>query len=407
MNAPQDVVRTRVTTDPPDLIPGPIPVEPYISPTFHERERERIFKRAWLQVAREEDLADPGDYQMQRLEVLGTSVLLTRDKDGRLHAFHNLCPHRGNEIAARYPERGNTSTFVCGYHGWTFELDGRLRTLPGETYFPDCDREQLRLRELACDSWNGFVFINWNPQPEWPLHEFLGGLADQLEGYPFSAMERVAHYGADVAVNWKTFIDAFHETYHVGMVHAHSLKGISMKPEKRSAFDALASARFYAPHHSASNAMPEDALEITPLGGLAWELGYSFAASDAFEQLPGTNPSKDPRWYFDINVFFPNFFCDVGPGWYFTYNFWPLGVDATRWSMDIYQFAAQNPGQRLAQEHTKVLLRDLLYEDLSTMESTHRALKSGVLEHLNISEEMEMAVRHQYSNVMRWVAGAV
>ena len=74
--------------------------------------------------------------------------------------------------------------------------------------------------------------------------------------------------------------------------------------------------------------------------------------------------------------------------------------------MDIYQFAARNPGQRLAQEHTKVLLRDLLYEDLSTMESTHRALKSGVLQHLNISEEMEMAVRHQYTNVMRWVEGA-
>jgi phenylpropionate dioxygenase-like ring-hydroxylating dioxygenase large terminal subunit len=405
MNAPAPAFHTRITTPVPEMIPGPIPVEPYVSPTFFERERERIFKRAWLQVAREEDLPKPGDYRVQRIAVLGTSVLLTRARDGRIRAFHNLCPHRGNEIAARYPDQGNTGTFVCGYHGWTFELDGRLRALPGEGYFPDCKRDELALRPLACDTWAGFVFINWNPQPEWPLRQFVGGMADQLEGYPFGAMERVARYSANVAVNWKTFMDAFHETYHVGMVHAHSLKGCSMKPEKRAAFDALASARFYPPHHSASNALPEDALEITPLGALAWQMGVSFAANEEIPRLPGTNPSDDPRWYFDINVFFPNFFCDVGPGWYFTYNFWPISVDETRWVMDIYQFAAQNPGQRLAQEHTKVLLRDLLYEDLSTMESQHRALKSGVLTHLNVSDEMEIAVRHQYTNVMRWVNG--
>jgi hypothetical protein len=136
-------------------------------------------------------------------------------------------------------------------------------------------------------------------------------------------------------------------------------------------------------------------------------MGPSFAANEQAPRLPGTNPSDDPAWYFDINVFFPNFFIDPGPGWYFTYNFWPISVDETEWTMDIYQYAAADVGQRIAQEHTKVLLRDLLYEDLSTMETTHRALKSGVLKHMTVGPVMEVAVRHQYTNVMRWVNGEV
>jgi phenylpropionate dioxygenase-like ring-hydroxylating dioxygenase large terminal subunit len=248
------------------------------------------------------------------------------------------------------------------------------------------------------------VFVNWNAEPEWPLAEFLGGLGRQMDGYPFAQMERVARYSARVAVNWKTFVDAFHETYHVGMVHTRSLPGCSIPSELRHEFDLLASARFYPPHHSASNRLVSR-LEPTPVGAAVWQLGASFAASEQAPRLPGTNPSDDARWYFDINVFFPNFFIDPGPGWYFTYNFWPISVDETEWTMDIYQFAAADVGQRIAQEHTKVLLRDLLYEDLSTMETTHRALKSGALKHMTVGPVMEVAVRHQYTNVMRWVNG--
>ena len=406
MNAPNASLDTRITTDLPAMIDGPIPVEPYVSAEFFEREREAIFKRAWLNLCRAEDLPEVGDFKVFEVEIWNASILLVRGKDGALRAFHNTCTHRGNQVAARYGCEGNTRTFVCGYHGWTFDLDGSLRTLPAQEYFPGVDKDRLGLLPVACEVWNGFVFVNWNAQPEWPLAEFLGGLGQQIDGYPFGQMERVARYSARVAVNWKTFIDAFHETYHVGMVHARSLPGCSIPTDLRYEFDTLASARFYPPHHSASNRMVSR-VDITPVSGAAWQLGPSFAANEDAPRLPGTNPSDDPRWYFDINVFFPNFFVDVGPGWYFTYNFWPISVDQTEWTMDIYQYAAADVGQRIAQEHTKVLLRDLLYEDLSTMETTHRSLKSGALKHMTVGPVMEVAVRHQYTNVMRWVNGEV
>jgi len=79
-----------------------------------------------------------------------------------------------------------------------------------------------------------------------------------------------------------------------------------------------------------------------------------------------------------------------------------VSVDESTWEMNIYQLDAETAGQRFAQEHTKVLLRDILYEDLSTLEFAQKAMASGVLKHLPISE-MEIAVRHQLHTVQEWV----
>ncbi|MBL4621075.1 MAG: hypothetical protein JKY89_01630, partial [Immundisolibacteraceae bacterium] len=99
----------------------------------------------------------------------------------------------------------------------------------------------------------------------------------------------------------------------------------------------------------------------------------------------------------------PNFFCDVGPGWYFTYNFWPISENETRWVMDIYQSKAENAGALLAQEHTKVLLRDAVLEDFSTLEDTQQMMESGALKSIMVSD-LEIAVRHQMWTINEWLA---
>ncbi len=96
MGATEQPFVTKYPTDVPAMGDAPLPVEPYVSRAFFEREREKVFKRAWLQVARDEDIPHPGDYRVVDLEVLGWSVILTRGSDGRLRAFHNICTHRGN-----------------------------------------------------------------------------------------------------------------------------------------------------------------------------------------------------------------------------------------------------------------------------------------------------------------------
>ena len=396
MTKPDEKFHTQVTTPMPDMGTGPLPIEPYISAEFFDKEREKIFRRAWLEVARSEELPNAGDYLVREIEVLNTSVLLVRGNDGVVRGFHNVCMHRGMRMAIC--DKGHAEGFTCNFHGWTYDLDGRLKGLPGEEYFPTLNRDDYGLRPLATDTWNGFVFVHLEPQPKVGLREFLGGMATQLDDYPFSRFNHIARYSARVKANWKTFIDAFHEAYHVMMVHRHTVPDACAGQDNPHGL--LSSARIYGPHHSGS-VWVNPAHTPTPSETLAWKYGMSFAPGDMVD-LPGLNPDKSSNWWFDINVFFPNFFIDVGPGWYFTYNFWPVSVDETTWEMNIYQLDAQTAGQKFAQEHTKVLLRDILYEDLSTLEFAQKAMGSGVLKHLPLSE-MEIAVRHQLHTVQEWV----
>src|SRR3990170_1308099 len=99
MGAQEPVFKMKAGTQIPDMGDAPLPVEPYISPEFFEREREKIFKRAWLEVAREEDIPNSGDYLVQNIDVLKASVIVVRGQDHKIRAFHNICTHRGNKIA--------------------------------------------------------------------------------------------------------------------------------------------------------------------------------------------------------------------------------------------------------------------------------------------------------------------
>lgn len=104
---------------------------------------------------------------------------------------------------------------------------------------------------------------------------------------------------------------------------------------------------------------------------------------------------KKTNWLFDINAIFPNFILDLSQGSYWTYHFGPIGVDRTLWEVKLYMNQATNAGERISQEFNRVLLRDTLREDLSTLENIQRNLTSGALTHLRLSDQ-ELAVRHAY-----------
>lgn len=390
---------TKLKSDTPPMGDGPLPVEPYVSAEFFEREREAVFKRAWLQVARVEDLPNPGDYLVVDVEVLKSSVILVRGNDGLIRAFHNICTHRGNKVAIK--EKGNARGFTCGFHSWVFGLDGKLEHMNGEAYFTgEFNKCDLGLIPLAADSWNGFIFIHAMDKPPQTLREYLGGLAEQLDRFPYDQCERIARYTATPRVNWKVCLDAFQEAFHAIMVHRESLPLSAASADNPHA--ALTSARFYGPHRSLS-AFANPGYLPPDIGMAVGKYGPTFAT--AKDQFPGINPDNDDNWWFDINVFFPNFFCDVGPGWYFTYNFWPVSENRTRWVMDIYQIKAEHAGGLLAQEHTKVLLRDAVLEDFGTLEDTQQMMESGTLKQIMVSD-LEIALRHQMWIIDQWLATA-
>ncbi|WP_440941140.1 aromatic ring-hydroxylating oxygenase subunit alpha [Immundisolibacter sp.] len=388
---------TRYTTEMPAMGDAPLPVAPYVSRAFFELEREKVFRRAWLEVARVEDVPDPGDYRVVDIDVLGWSLLLTRGSDGALRAFHNVCPHRGNKVVQH--RAGHANGFTCGFHGWVFGNDGELKHMAGEAYFPPgTDRCRLGLIPVTLDTWNGFVFIHPQAEPPQTLRDFLGGMADQIEDFPFDRCARIARYEATPRANWKVVLDAFQEAFHAIMVHRGSLPDSAAAPQNPSA--APTSARFHGPHRSLS-VWASPRYRPPEVGMIVGKYGPTFAT--AKDRFAGINPDGDDSWWFDINVFFPNFFCDTGPGWYFTYNFWPVSENRTRWTMDIYQLRAPHAGGLLAQEHTKILLRDAVLEDFSTLEATQQMMESGALTHITISE-LEIALRHQMHIIDQWLA---
>ena len=400
MNAPTSIHEMKIMTRLPDMGSGPIPVEPYISPEYFKREQEKIFKRAWINVGRvSSHIPNPGDYMVRELEAIGASILLVHGRDGVVRGFHNVCTHRGNPVAK---DSGNVRTaFVCAFHGWAFGLDGSLKTVPSEEQFPGLDRSKYGLSPITTEVWNGFIFINAQAKPTAPLVDFLGGWGEQLKDMPFDKYDNIGRYTTRLKCNWKVYIDAFQEAYHAIIVHAESLGGMAKIP------DVLVptSMRTYGPHRSLSVwANPKH--EPSPAEAIVWKCGGGFLISEATRDKPTyANPSNDDNWMFDINVCFPNFFLDVVTGFYFTYNFFPVSVDETYWEVNIYHLRASTPSQKIAQEYTKIALRDVLYEDLSTMEGVQQGLSSGVLKTILLGD-FEAAIRHQYWAVEQWVNAA-
>ncbi len=194
----------------PDLGTGPVPVAPVVSPEYFEREREAIFRKVWLNLGRVEDIQKPGDYVVKDIAVLKAAIILVRGDDGQVRAFHNVCRHRGNQVAQG---RGNAKGFACGFHGWTYDTAGQCVFVPDEEVFFDLDRAQLGLPPLRCETFAGFIFVTVNPAAA-PLAEYLGDFGEQIKDFPFHTMQRMHTLRADVNCNWKVFVDAFQESYH-------------------------------------------------------------------------------------------------------------------------------------------------------------------------------------------------
>ncbi|MBL4621410.1 MAG: aromatic ring-hydroxylating dioxygenase subunit alpha [Immundisolibacteraceae bacterium] len=383
---------------------GPLSIESMTSSEYFELEREKIFKKSWLNVGRIEDLPKPGDYMVQSIAILQSSLIIVRGDDQQIRAFHNVCRHRGNEIASGC---GNAKGFSCDFHGWTYSNQGELAFVPDEGQFFNLDKNKLGLVSLQCETWKGFIFINADPDPSQSLIEYLGGLGDQLKDFPFEQMVPMHRLEAEVNANWKVIIDAFQESYHAGFVHRLTA-GDMLDPDSDDPYMHLSSVRLFGPHRSASVPMnPEYVAQNRPAEMLSYQLASSLWLQEgAMEQqfTPGTNPDDHKHWLFDINVCFPNFFIDVANGWFFTYHFWPVAVDKTLWQYRFYMIPPADAGEAISREYSKLALRDLLREDLNTVEATQRGLMSGAIKEIHLSDQ-EVAVRHQYKVVEELVRG--
>jgi len=376
--------------DYPELGTEPIPIEPCVSQEYFELERERIYKKTWLNVGRVEQIRNPGDYFVKDLPVCGTSVIVTRGKDGAVNALHNMCSHRGNKMV--WNHAGTCQNFTCKFHGWSYGLDGSLKFVPDEESFFALQKDQLGLTPITVDVWEGFVFINLNPEPPETLKEHLGELGAGLEGYPFEKLTTCYAWHTELKANWKVLKDAFHEAYHVPFLHKRSLPDSFTSPDNPYAH-AFAFKLYERNHRMSVFGNPDH--QPSPVELLAHRFGSSIVKRDwNMGELPsGVNPTRSQFWAFDANMIFPNFDVFVFDGTYLTHHFWPLAPGRTIWEVRTYFPPVQNAAHRFSQEYSKILLREALLEDASTLEATQSMLASGAKKEF-VLQDQELLVRH-------------
>jgi phenylpropionate dioxygenase-like ring-hydroxylating dioxygenase large terminal subunit len=225
----------------------------YADPEILRREQERIFGSAWQYVGHTGQLAQPGYFAA---EVGRTPVVVTRDSDGMLRAFVNVCRHRGFALAEG---EGSRETLQCPYHAWTYGLDGRLRAAPRSEEESEFPQEELGLVPVAVGTWGPFVFANTGADPE-PLAQALGSLPAQVAelGLDVDSLVHYWRWEAEIEANWKIVCENFLECYHCPVAHPGFSEVIDVSPEAYT----LSSDGRLSTQHGPLRTAPAEAAEL-------------------------------------------------------------------------------------------------------------------------------------------------
>ena len=201
--------------------PFTIGTEAYVSRDYARLEVERLWRKAWLQAGREEDIPNPGDFVT--FDIGTDSVILLRGDDGAVRAFHNVCSHRGRRLVDTPPgqrnARGHRRNFICGFHGWTFDREGACTYMGHQDDWQGAlTAERTALGKVKVGTWGGWLWINLDPDSG-SLAEWLGPIPELLDPFQLQNMRPRWRKWIEFDCNWKVALEAFNETYHVQTTH--------------------------------------------------------------------------------------------------------------------------------------------------------------------------------------------
>jgi phenylpropionate dioxygenase-like ring-hydroxylating dioxygenase large terminal subunit len=207
-----------------------LPPAAYTDTDFYEFERAAVFDRSWLCVGRLDEIPNEGDFFTTTLPG-EEKVIVTRGRSNEVHVISAVCQHRGMCVTAPVKrdrsswrvepgeQRGNTRTFRCPYHWWTYGLDGQLLGAPDMSHREDFTRSDFRLPALSTELWNGFIFANFDADAE-PLGPSLVKATDLLANYHLEDMVSTPRdVLQDLPFNWKLMVENFMEGYHNDRLH--------------------------------------------------------------------------------------------------------------------------------------------------------------------------------------------
>jgi choline monooxygenase len=315
-----------------------IPSAWYHDPEIAGVERRKVFANSWQAVGRADQVAKPGGFFTA--ELAGEPILVVRDEAGALRAFYNVCRHRAARVVAE-PE-GQLKKLRCRYHGWTYDLAGKLRGTPEFDGVADFCREDNGLPEIAVATWGPVVWVHLGQTPPL-LAQLLAPLPERTKGTGLEALRFVERREYKLACNWKVFVDNYLDGgYHVNTVHPGLAGVIDYSGYRTEVFD----------HTS---------VQISPLKRAG-------DADDVAKVRAG-----DAAYYWWI---YPNFMINLYQGVMDTNLVLPLGPDACRVVFDFYFAETDGEARRRFMTDSMDVGHQIQLEDVGICEEVQRGLAS-------------------------------
>src|SRR5277367_2805082 len=341
----------------------------YTDPSILEIEKARVFRRTWQLVGTldhacgevnglHRTIADRETFFTA--EVAGEPIVVVRDKEGTLRAFSNVCRHRAGPIALG---SGCKNVLRCGYHGWTYTLDGRLIGTPDVEGVEFFDRSTMGMVPLRVETWEQFIFVNFDAGAP-PLSEFLGKIPQQAAGFEFAGLEFAERRDYVIDCNWKVYVDNYLEGYHIPIAHPGLMKELDYANYRTDTY------RYYSQQFAPIRAMKPD---------------------DAGERFYPPSSGLQEALYFWI---FPNLMLNVYPDNLSTNLIVPLSHDKTLTIFEWFFHDSHSEKIRERIQRAVAFSDEVQQEDIELCGSVQRGLNSSTYDRGRYSVKRENGVHH-------------
>jgi choline monooxygenase len=364
-----------------------IPSAWYFDPDLYAAECRTVFGASWLAAGRADQVAAPGSYLTA--EIAGEPVLVVRDQDGVLRAFYNVCRHRAARVMNE--AAGQATRLRCRYHGWTYDLAGRLRGTPEFDGVADFRREDHGLVPMPVDVWGPLVFVHPtaplcpagvggqgsagcptpNEQVPQPVAEFLAPLPEKTTGLGLESLRFAQRREYELGCNWKVFVDNYQDGgYHVNTVHP-----------------GLAGALDYA--HYRTEIAGNTCVQVSPLK----------PSADATVGKVRTGANAYYWWVF------PNLMINLYQGVMDTNLVLPLGPERCRVVFDFYFAQTAGPEAERFTADSIAVAHQIQLEDQGVCEEVQAGLRSRSFDTGRFSVRREAGGYHFHRLLARRLRG--
>lgn len=353
---------------------GTLPSDWYTSRDLFDLEQEHLFRRVWMCVGRTEQVSEPGQYFT--CEVANEQVVVVRDRDDRLRALSNVCLHRAGPVAMGCGQR---KAFQCPYHGWTYELDGRVRRTQGMDGTEDFNPKSMHLPEFQVDSWGPLVWVALEPDVP-SLAEWLAQITPRAANY---SLDQLTYAGArtwHINCNWKMYVDNYMEGYHIPFIHPGLNQALSPTVYTYELGNWSNQQYGTEPHPRG------------PGSRVASVLGSLQAFRSLKPPMPGLDESERNGYYFFW--LFPCHTFNFMPDGFLLLSIRPLDVALTESTFSWWFPEEKTLDQKLLQAAVVNFGHQVNTEDVEICTHAQKGMRSSVYHQGRYAAEQEMCLHH-------------